>query len=44
MERINDFTDDSPDLHLLTRSCTMKGLKEFFRNWEKDILEEIAEK
>jgi predicted nucleotidyltransferase component of viral defense system len=44
MERINDFTDDSPDLHLLARSCTMNDLKAFFRNWKKDILKEIAEK
>ena len=44
MERINDFTDDSPDLHLLARSCAMNDLKEFFRNWKKDILKEIAEK
>jgi predicted nucleotidyltransferase component of viral defense system len=44
MERINGFTDDSPDLHLLARSCTMNDLKAFFRNWKKDILKEIAEK
>jgi predicted nucleotidyltransferase component of viral defense system len=44
MERINDFTDDSPDLHLLARSCTMKELKEFFSNWRKEILKEITEK
>ena len=44
MERINDFTDDSPDLHLLARSCTMNDLKAFFRNWKKGILKEIAEK
>jgi predicted nucleotidyltransferase component of viral defense system len=40
----NDSTDDSPDLHLLARSCTINDLKEFFRNWKKDILKEIAEK
>lgn len=44
MERINNFTDDSPDLHLLTRPCSMSDLKEFFTTWRKDILKEITEK
>lgn len=44
MERINDFSDDSPDLHLLTRPCKMKELKDFFSNWRKDISKEITEK
>lgn len=44
MERINDFSDDSPDMYLLTSTCTMKDLKEFFSNWRRDILKEITEK
>ncbi len=44
MGRINDFSDDSPDLYLLTRPCAMKELKEFFSIWRKDILKEITEK
>jgi predicted nucleotidyltransferase component of viral defense system len=44
MERIRDFADDSPDLHLLARPCTMNELKEFFSNWIRDILKEITEK
>ena len=44
MERINNFSDDSPDLHLLTRPCKMNELKEFFSNWRKDILKEITGK
>ena len=44
MGRINDFSDDSPDMYLLTRTCTMKELKEFFSNWRRDILKEITEK
>jgi hypothetical protein len=42
MEKIDDFSDDSPDLHLLTRSCSMNQLKEFFTSWRRDILEEIT--
>jgi len=42
MEKIDDFSDDSPDLHLLTRSCSMNQLKEFFTSWRRDISEEIT--
>jgi predicted nucleotidyltransferase component of viral defense system len=42
MERITDFSDDSPDLHLLSRSCTMNELREFFSDWRKEILEKIT--
>ncbi len=41
MERINNFSDDSPDMHLLTSQCTMKELKEFFGQWRRDIINEI---
>lgn len=44
MERINDFSDDSPDLHLLTRPCSMNQLKEFFTSWRRDILKEITKR
>ncbi len=44
IERISDFTDDSPDLHLLARSCTMEELRGFFSNWRKDISKEITGK
>lgn len=43
MERINGFSDDSPDMHVLTRPCTMSELKEFFSVWRKEILKEITE-
>lgn len=43
MERINDFPDDSPDTHLLTRPCTMNELREFFGIWRKEIIKEITE-
>jgi predicted nucleotidyltransferase component of viral defense system len=42
MEKIDDFSDDSPDLHLLTHSCSMNQLKEFFTGWRRDILKEIT--
>lgn len=42
IERINGFTEDSMDLHLLARSCTMGELKEFFDLWRKDISKEIT--
>lgn len=42
-ERISDFSDDTPDMHLLTRPCTMSELKEFFNIWRKEILKEITD-
>jgi len=42
-EKIDDFSDDSPDMHLLTHPCTMDELKEFFSIWRKEIIEEIIE-
>jgi hypothetical protein len=43
MERINDYRDDTPDLHILTRPCTMKELRDFYSVWRKEILQEIKE-
>jgi len=42
MERIDHFPDDSPDMLLLTRPCSMNELKDFFRLWREDILKEIT--
>jgi predicted nucleotidyltransferase component of viral defense system len=42
MERANEFSEDTPDLHLLTRPCTMNELKEFFGIWRRDIVREIT--
>ena len=44
MERINEFPDDSPDMHLLTRQSTMAELKEFFGVWRKGIMKDITGK
>ena len=42
MERINDYSDDLPDMHLLLRPCPMNELKEFFNIWKHEIKEEIV--
>ncbi len=44
MERINEFPDDSPDMHLLTRQSTIAELKEFFGVWRKGIMKDITGK
>lgn len=44
MERIDDLPDDSPDMYLLVRPCVMRELKEFFRDWRKEIRKEITGK
>ena len=42
MERVDHFSDDSPDMLLLTRPCSMNEIKDFFRLWRRDILKEIS--
>lgn len=42
MERINEYPDDSPDMHPLTRPCSMRELKDFYSIWRKEILKEIT--
>jgi predicted nucleotidyltransferase component of viral defense system len=44
MERIDNFPDNSPDMHLLIRPCTMRELKEFYKEWRKEIRKEITGK
>lgn len=41
MERLNTFSEGSPDMHLLTLPCTMNKLKAFFSIWRKEIIKEI---
>lgn len=41
MERINEFKDDIKDIHLLTKSCKINDLKEFYADWLKEILNQI---
>lgn len=43
-ERINEFSDDSPEMLLLLKPCTMKELRVFFNNWRKEIYNDIAKK
>lgn len=40
-ERINDYRNDSPDLHLLARPCPFNKLKDFFNAWQKEIILKI---
>lgn len=44
MERINDFPEDAPDMHLLTQPCTMSELRKFFGIWREDIRKELMDK
>lgn len=43
MERLDDFLEDSPEMHLLTRPCPMTELKGFFSLWRKEIQKKITE-
>jgi len=40
-ERMENFAGSTPEMHLLVRPCTMQKLKEFFRDWRKEIIGEI---
>lgn len=42
IERINEFSEDSPDLHLLIRPCTIRELQQFYGIWRKEISEKIT--
>lgn len=44
MEKLDDFSDDSSDMHLLTRPSQMPELREFFSLWRKEIQKAITEK
>lgn len=37
LERLNDFSEDAPDMHLLLRPCSMQELREFFGAWRAEI-------
>lgn len=42
MERIDDFSDDASDMHLLIRRCAVAELKEFYGVWRKEIASSIT--
>jgi predicted nucleotidyltransferase component of viral defense system len=42
LERMNDFSEDSADMHLLTRPCSLQDLRDFFAAWRKEIVENIT--
>jgi len=43
LERIDDFPDNHPDLHLLIKPCSMTEIKDFFKSWRKEIIKEIKQ-
>jgi predicted nucleotidyltransferase component of viral defense system len=44
MERIESCSDESTDMHLLVRPCTMRELKEFYKEWRKEVIKKITGK
>ncbi len=41
LDRINDFSQEFTDMHLLIKPCTMEELTDFFNVWKKEISKEI---
>ncbi|MCX5885418.1 MAG: nucleotidyl transferase AbiEii/AbiGii toxin family protein [Proteobacteria bacterium] len=39
--RIDTYPDNSPDMHLLIRPCSMQELRKFFSKWREEIRREI---
>ncbi|MBM4332529.1 MAG: nucleotidyl transferase AbiEii/AbiGii toxin family protein [Deltaproteobacteria bacterium] len=42
LERLNDFAEDSADMHLLIRPCSLQDLKAFFGIWQREIMNDIT--
>ena len=43
MERINEFSDDSAEMLLLLKPCSIGDLQEFFNKWRREIFEEVTQ-
>ncbi len=41
-DRINEFADDSPEMFLLIKSCSIEDLRRFFNEWRVEIYREIG--
>lgn len=41
-EQINNFSQDSADILLLLKPCTIKELQEFFNSWKKEIIADLS--
>ncbi len=41
-DRINEFSDDSPEMLLLIKPCSIQELKRFFNEWRWEIYREIS--
>jgi predicted nucleotidyltransferase component of viral defense system len=42
MERINEFSDDSAEMLLLTKQCAVGELKKFFNEWRREIFDSLT--
>lgn len=42
LERINSFSKETADMHLLLKPLKIKELKNFFRQWRKEIIKELG--
>jgi len=40
-DRVNDFSDDSPEMLLLIKPCSIEELRIFFNEWRREIYREI---
>ena len=43
MERINEFSDDSAEILLLLKPCSIGDLQEFFNKWKREIFGEVTQ-
>lgn len=42
MERINEFSDDSAEMHLLVKPCPIGELQKFFNEWRREIFKKVT--
>lgn len=43
-ERVHEFSEDSPEMLLLIKPCSMEDLSAFFDDWRREIFLEITKK
>lgn len=44
LERINEFSSESPEMLLLIKPCSIGELQRFFNEWKKEMYSEITER
>ena len=42
LERINSFSKETADMHLLLKPVKIEELKNFFQQWRKEIIKELS--